>query len=59
METPILKYEVFILKCHSSWLDERLAEKQSEGWEIAGDILIRENDTFNQYISIPLKRILK
>lgn len=52
------KYEVSFLMSHQNHIDEQLAKKQDEGWEIAGDILIK-NETghcTNHYLHIPLRR---
>ena len=52
------KYDVIVLHSHERLLQKRLDERQDEGWEIAGDILVKNstghcNDT---YMMVPLKR---
>lgn len=58
--TLIKKYEVACLMAHESVVDERLEKMQSNGWEIAGEILIKNRDGHctSNYFHIPMKRIL-
>lgn len=57
----IPKYEVMCLMSHESCIDEKLEKLQNNGWEIAGDILIKNNDGHcnHHFFHIPLKRKLK
>lgn len=51
-------YEVTFLMAHQDYLDEKLSKMQSEGWQIAGDILIKNEDGHctHHYFHIPMKR---
>jgi len=53
------KYEVACLRVHENHVDERLEVLQNEGWEIAGDILIKNQSGHctDTYFNIPLKRV--
>ena len=55
------RYEVMSLMTHQKHVDKKLKHAQENGWEICGDILIKNesgccNDT---YLHIPMKRIIK
>ena len=51
-------YEVTCLMAHQDFVDAKLAEAQANGWEIAGDILIKnkDGDCNNHFFYIPMKR---
>lgn len=51
----IKKYEVDVLMTHIDFMDEELKEYQNNGYEIAGDILIKNRPT-GVFIYIPMKR---
>jgi hypothetical protein len=58
---PRKRYEVMVLMTHINYNDEKLdkvAKAQNEGWEICGDILLKNEDGWcgNTYIHIPMKR---
>ena len=55
---PIKRYEVLSLMAHIDYVDERLEEKQNEGWEIAGDILTKNKSGWcgDTHLHIPMKR---
>ena len=57
----IPKYEVYSLMSHESYVDEKLEKMQNDGWEIAGDILLKNKDGHctHTYFHIPLKRRIK
>ena len=57
---PIKKYKVSVLMTSERWVNERLEEMQNAGWEIAGDILVKNKtgDTGQGYLHIPMKMIL-
>jgi hypothetical protein len=54
----IRKYEVMSLMAHVDFVDEQLKKLQDEGWEIAGDILLKNKDGWcrSTIFHIPLKR---
>lgn len=56
-----VKYEVTYLMSHQNYVDRQLKEKQDQGWEIAGDILLKNKDGWcgNHYFHIPMKRRVK
>lgn len=56
-----IKYEVMCLMSHESCVDEKLERLQNEGWELAGEILIKNSDgrCTHNFLHIPLKRKLK
>jgi len=55
------KYEVTCLIAYQDVLNEQLDKMQSEGWEIAGEILLKNQDghCLSNYFYIPMKRIKK
>jgi len=55
-----LRYEVQSLMAHADVVDDKLEKAQNEGWEIAGDILLKNKDGWcgNTYFHIPMKRKL-
>ena len=57
----IKRYEVCSLISHIDFLDKQLEEKQNDGWEIAGDILIKNETGWcrNTNFHIPMKRRIK
>lgn len=59
--SKIVKYEVTYLMSHQNHVDRQLKEKQDQGWEIAGEILIKNKDGWcgNHYFHIPMKRKVK
>lgn len=54
------RYEVRSLMTHEKYLDERLKKAQDEGWELAGNVLIKNSTGHctDTYFHIPLKRIV-
>lgn len=56
----IVRYEVMSLMTHIDYKDAQLKEAQDNGWEICGDILLKNKDGWcgNTYFHIPMKRIL-
>jgi hypothetical protein len=53
-----IRYEVLALMAHDNHVDRRLIEAQDDGWEICGDILLKNesgncNHTFHH---IPMRR---
>jgi hypothetical protein len=54
------RYEVVSLMAHIDVKDEMLKKAQDEGWEICGDILIKNKDGWcgNTFFHIPMKRKL-
>lgn len=52
------KYEVMCLMSHENYVDEKLEKLQKEGWELAGEILIKNRDGHcnHNFFHIPLKR---
>jgi hypothetical protein len=52
------EYEFKVIEYNKGYINERLQEKQEEGWEIAGNSNIyKGNYDGNTYVSIPLKRL--
>ena len=54
------RYEVVSLMAYIDVKDEMLKKAQDEGWEICGDILIKNKDGWcgNTFFHIPMKRKL-
>lgn len=54
----IKKYEVISLMTHIDYQKEQLKEMQNEGWEICGDILLKNKTGWvgDTYFHIPMKR---
>lgn len=54
----IIRYEVMSLMAHMDHQEERLKKAQDEGWEICGDILLKNKDGWcgNTFFHIPMKR---
>lgn len=52
------KYEVMSLMVHIDYKDERLKKAQEDGWQICGDILLKNNDGWcgSTFLHIPMKR---
>ena len=52
------RYEVISLMTHIDYNDEKLKQAQDEGWEICGDILLKNEDGWcrSTYFHIPMKR---
>ncbi len=52
------EYEFKVIEYNQGYINERLQEKQEEGWEIAGNSNIYKG-TYdgNTYVSVPLKRL--
>lgn len=55
------KYEVMSLMYKEKYINDKLEEAQKKGWEIAGDILLKnESGHFTDtYFHIPMKRKIK
>lgn len=49
------------LMAHTNYVDEKLKEAQDEGWEICGDVLLKNEDGWcgNTFFHIPMKREIK
>ena len=52
------KYEVQCLMIHDESANKKLEELQNQGWEIAGDILVKNETGWcgHNFLHIPLKR---
>jgi hypothetical protein len=52
------KYEVMSLMVHVDYKDERLKKAQKDGWQICGDILLKNEDGWckSTFFHIPMKR---
>jgi hypothetical protein len=52
------KYEVMSLMVHIDYKDERLKKAQEDGWQICGDILLKNEDGWckSTFFHIPMKR---
>ena len=52
------KYEVQCLMIHDESANKKLEELQNQGWEIAGDILVKNKTGWcgHNFLHIPLKR---
>ena len=52
------KYEVMSLMVHIDYKDERLKKAQKDGWQICGDILLKNEDGWckSTFFHIPMKR---
>jgi hypothetical protein len=52
------KYEVMSLMVHVDYKDERLKKAQEDGWQICGDILLKNEDGWckSTFFHIPMKR---
>ena len=63
MQKEINKYEIHVLQINETSANEKLLIYQNQGWEIGGDILIKNtshNGHFSDtYVYIPLKRKIK
>jgi hypothetical protein len=57
-DTEKKEYEFKVIEYNQGYINERLQEKQEEGWEIAGNSNIYKG-TYdgNTYVSVPLKRL--
>ncbi len=55
----IPQYEVSVLMSHEDYMHEKIQELQDEGWEIAGDILVKNQrgNCGDTYVFIPFKRV--
>jgi hypothetical protein len=53
------RYEVMSLMCHMDIVDENLAKAQNQGWEICGDVLLKNStgQCYDTYFHIPMKRL--
>jgi hypothetical protein len=49
------KYEVRKISPHENYVDERLKTEQDEGWEICGDVLLK-NSQGSTFFYIPMRR---
>lgn len=54
------RYEVKSLMSNMDHVDETLEKAQDEGWEIAGDILLKNEDgrCKSTFFHIPMKRVI-
>lgn len=52
------KYEIMSLMVHIDYKDERLKKAQEDGWQICGDILLKNEDGWckSTFFHIPMKR---
>jgi hypothetical protein len=51
------KYEIKVIQGMNGYINDRLIKEQDNGWEIAGEILIRKRKIAEDaYLYIPLKR---
>lgn len=57
------KYEFHILQIKEKYANEKLQRYQNDGWEIGGDILIKNTSSNGDFsetcVHIPLKRKIK
>lgn len=55
-----IQYEVKCLMAHENYVNERLEEAQNQGWEIAGQIMLKENTNGDGaiFFHIPIKKIV-
>ena len=61
MTKKLIRYEVMSLMAHIDFVDERLREAQDAGWEICGDILLKNSTGHctDTNFHIPMKRKIK
>lgn len=57
-QRKLKRYEVMSLMSHAKCVDEVLKNAQDEGWEIGGEILLKNEDGWcgSTYFHIPMKR---
>lgn len=57
----VTKYEVACLMHKEEFVSDRLKEAQEQGWEICGDILIKNSTGWcgDNYFHIPIRRKIK
>jgi hypothetical protein len=58
-KNKIKKYEVMSLIANTDHIDIKLKQAQDEGWEICGDILLKNKDGWvgNTFFHIPMRRL--
>lgn len=54
----LIRYEVMSLMAHVNYQEEKLKQAQDEGWEICGDVLLKNEDGWRRstYFHIPMRR---
>ncbi len=59
-KNKIKKYEVMSLMANTDHIDRKLKQAQDEGWEICGDILLKNKDGWvgNTFFHIPMRRLI-